>query len=107
LTCNTTITLAQQQTWKASLTYKRKTTPATNTMNRTHLDKPTGKSQPNMATNTLTWHPRKHSNDNPKDSKWSIKWHPQEQFKIRWTRQHLDAYLALAEVSCEWNIDPG
>jgi hypothetical protein len=39
---------------KASLTYKRNTTPATNMMNMTHSDKPIGKSQPKMTANTLT-----------------------------------------------------
>jgi hypothetical protein len=37
-----------------------------------------------------------------------MKWQPQERLMTtRWTKQHLDAYLALAEVLCEWNIDPG
>jgi hypothetical protein len=26
---------------------------------------------------------------------------------LTWTKQHLDAYLATAEVICEWNIEPG
>ena len=26
---------------------------------------------------------------------------------LRWTRQHLASYLALAEVACTWNIEPG
>jgi hypothetical protein len=26
---------------------------------------------------------------------------------ITWTRQHLDAYLATAEMACEWNVEPG
>jgi hypothetical protein len=26
---------------------------------------------------------------------------------LTWTKQHLDAYLATAEVVCEWNIEPG
>jgi hypothetical protein len=26
---------------------------------------------------------------------------------LNWTKQHLDAYLATAEVICEWNIEPG
>jgi hypothetical protein len=106
LTCST-IPLAQWQTRKTSLTYKRNTTSATNMMDMTHPKQMTGKSQPKLAPNTLTWQSRKQSNNNPKDSKWSIKWHPQARLKIWWTKQHLDSYLALAEVICEWNIDPG
>ena len=26
---------------------------------------------------------------------------------LNWTKQHLDAYLATAEVICDWNIEPG
>jgi hypothetical protein len=26
---------------------------------------------------------------------------------LTWTKQHLDAYLATAEVICEWNTEPG
>jgi hypothetical protein len=26
---------------------------------------------------------------------------------INWTKQHLDAYLAMAEMACEWNVEPG
>jgi hypothetical protein len=26
---------------------------------------------------------------------------------LNWTKQHLDAYLATAEVACEWNVEPG
>jgi hypothetical protein len=26
---------------------------------------------------------------------------------LHWTKQHLDAYLATAEVICKWNIEPG
>ena len=26
---------------------------------------------------------------------------------LNWTKQHLDAYLATAEVICEWNVEPG
>ena len=26
---------------------------------------------------------------------------------INWTKQHLDAYLATAEMACEWNVEPG
>ena len=26
---------------------------------------------------------------------------------LTWTKQHLDAYLATAEVVCEWNTEPG
>jgi hypothetical protein len=37
----------------------------------------------------------------------SMKWQPQARLIIQWTRQHLDSYLALAEVACEWNVDPG
>jgi hypothetical protein len=46
-----------------------------------------------------------HSNN--QDSHTSIKWQPQARPIIQWTRQHLDSYLALAEVACEWNVDPG
>ena len=26
---------------------------------------------------------------------------------LNWTKQHLDTYLATAEVLCEWNMEPG
>jgi hypothetical protein len=26
---------------------------------------------------------------------------------INWNKQHLDAYLATAEMACEWNVEPG
>jgi hypothetical protein len=26
---------------------------------------------------------------------------------IDWTKQHLDAYFATAEMACEWNVEPG
>ena len=26
---------------------------------------------------------------------------------LNWTKQHLDVYLATAEVICEWNVEPG
>jgi hypothetical protein len=26
---------------------------------------------------------------------------------LNWTKQQLDAYLAMAEVACEWNVEPG
>ena len=26
---------------------------------------------------------------------------------LNWMKQHLDAYLATAEVICEWNVEPG
>ena len=26
---------------------------------------------------------------------------------MNWTKQHLDAYLATAEVICKWNVEPG
>jgi hypothetical protein len=26
---------------------------------------------------------------------------------LNWTKQHLDAYLATAEVICEQNVEPG
>ena len=29
------------------------------------------------------------------------------QMMLNWTKQHLDAYLATAEVLCEWNMEPG
>ena len=29
------------------------------------------------------------------------------QSMLNWTKQHLDAYLATAEVLCEWNVEPG
>ena len=110
--------------WNPISATKWKTTTATKTQDMTHSDNPKGKQhqqhkrwtrhirtkqkgKPKLAANTLSRHPRKKGNDNPKDSKRSIKWHPQERFKIRWTKQHLDTYLALAEVSCEWNVDPG
>jgi hypothetical protein len=33
--------------------------------------------------------------------------HPQIAEIMNWTKQHLDAYLATAEVICKWNIEPG
>ena len=46
------------------------------------------------------------------DSHRSIKWQPQARpiihgTKHHLTKHHLDSYLALAEVACEWNVDPG
>jgi hypothetical protein len=41
------------------------------------------------------------------DSHTSMKWQPQARLITQWTRQHLDSFLALAEVACEWNIEPG
>ena len=26
---------------------------------------------------------------------------------LRWTQRHLDSFFDLAEMACEWNIDPG
>ena len=26
---------------------------------------------------------------------------------MNWTKQHLDAYLATAEVICNWKVEPG
>jgi hypothetical protein len=26
---------------------------------------------------------------------------------MTWTKQHLDAYLATAEMACDWNVEPG
>ena len=117
---------------QASLTNKRNptsitnrtTTPAIDTMAATHSDNQKGK-QPQQhtqwkqhtrttqkvkskqATNTTTWRPQQNSKDTPRASHRSIKWQPQARLKIQWTRQHLDSYLALAEVSCEWNVEPG
>jgi hypothetical protein len=109
-----------------SATKWKRTPPATNTTDTTHLDNLKGKQQqrrqhkqwkqhiwttqkvkPKQATNTLARHPRQHGKDIPRDSNTSSKWHPQERFNPQWTKQHLDAYLALAEVLCEWNIEPG
>ena len=44
---------------------------------------------------------------NKQVSHMSMKWQPQARLIIQWTRQHLDSYLALTEVACEWNVDPG
>jgi hypothetical protein len=63
---------------------------------------------PQATTITNTWRNQQTSRkDTPKDSNRSIQWQPQERLKIQWTRQHLDSYLALAEVRCEWNVEPG
>jgi hypothetical protein len=102
------------------------TTPATTTTkDTTHSDNPKGKQhqqhqqrmqhilrtkqkvKPKLAAKTFTRHPKQNSNNNPRDSHMSSKWHPQERLNLQWTKQHLDAYLALAEVICEWNIEPG
>jgi hypothetical protein len=114
---------------QASIDYKRNATLAITqtTEDTTHSGIPRGtqprqntprtwhiwakqKVKPTLAANMFTQHPRHNSKaDDPKDSdKRSIKWQPQERLKIRWwTEQHLDVYLALAEVACEWNIEPG
>jgi hypothetical protein len=42
-----------------------------------------------------------------KDSHMRNKWQPQVRPIIQWTCQHLDLFLALAEVACEWIVDPG
>jgi hypothetical protein len=96
----------------------------------TPLDNNTGNPQQTTATliykretttrskNNFAWHPPHSStNDNPKiDSPRQIKWLPSEQLMaysctilmiIGWTKTHLDAYLALAAVACEWIIEPG
>jgi len=52
-----------------------------------------------------TKHPSTHGTS--KDSHMSNKWQPQVRPIIQWTRQHLDSFLALAEVACEWIVDPG
>ena len=36
-----------------------------------------------------------------------LTWHNLTQPILQWTRQHLDSFFALAEMACEWNIDPG
>lgn len=111
--------------WNPTSATNWKTTPATNTTDTTHSDSRKGKQQqqrkqwkwhirtiqkvkPKQATtNTITRLTRQTRKDNPKDSHMSIKWQPQERLKIQrtGTRQHLDSYLALAEVRCEWNVD--
>ena len=35
-----------------------------------------------------------------------LHWHSMNNI-LNWTKQHLDAYLATAEVICEWNVEPG
>ena len=110
-----------------TLATNQTTTPATNTMDTTHLDNERGKQHqhqhqqrtqqnwttqkeksPQATTITNTWRNQQTSKkDTPKDSNRSIQWQPQERLKIQWTRQHLDSYLALAEVRCEWNVEPG
>jgi hypothetical protein len=93
LTCPT-ITLAQRQ-------------PRTPLPTGKWFDK-TPRNNPNLTTKYLTRHLRKSNNTTSKDSQWSMKkWQPQARIKIQWTQQHLDAYLALAETRCEWNIEPG
>ena len=35
-----------------------------------------------------------------------LHWHKITEI-LNWTKRHLDAYLATAEVICEWNVEPG
>jgi hypothetical protein len=64
--------------------------------------------KPKQVAITFSRHYRQHRHDdNTKDSHKSMKWQHQARPIIKWTRQHLDSFLALAEVACEWNIEPG
>ena len=64
--------------------------------------------KPKQVAITFSWHYRQHRhNDNTKDSHTSMKWQHQARPIFEWTRQHLDSFLALAELACKWNIEPG
>jgi hypothetical protein len=41
-------------------------------------------------------------NKTPEVSPKSIKWQQQARPSIKWTKQHIDAYLTIAEVAMEW-----
>jgi hypothetical protein len=43
---------------------------------------------------------------NPTPAHWLLHHRPIHEM-INWTKQHLDAYLAMAEMACEWNVEPG
>jgi hypothetical protein len=63
-------------------------------------------------TNLISQLYRPNHNGNTQDSNRSIKWQPKARpiihgTKHHLTKHHLDSYLALAEVACEWNVDPG
>ena len=64
--------------------------------------------KPKQAAIILSRHYRQCKHDgNTQDSHKSMKWQPQARPIIQWTKQHLDSFLALAEVACEWNVEPG
>ena len=46
-------------------------------------------------------------NKTPEVSPKSIKWQQQARPSIKWTKQHIDAYLTIAEVAMEWIVEPG
>ena len=46
-------------------------------------------------------------NKNQEVSPKSIKWQQQARPLIKWTKQHIDAYLTIAEVAMEWIVEPG
>ena len=94
----------------ASTHCKWKTAIATNTMATKHMANPHG-TQHRQSTRR-TWQLRNKQKATPKletsqDSHMSSKWHPLACIKIQWNKRHLDAYLALTEVICEWNTEPG
>jgi hypothetical protein len=45
--------------------------------------------------------------DNPSSPAYRLLHRAPVQQMANWTRQHLDAYLATAEMACEWNVEPG
>jgi hypothetical protein len=95
---------------KTPIHCKWKTLTATNTMATKHMDKPQG-TQHRQQTQwkQQIWNNQKVKPklETSQDSYTSSKWHSLACIKIQWNKQHLDAYLALTEVKCEWNIEPG
>ena len=58
-------------------------------------------------TNIERQNPKKRKNIDPQVSPMSIKWHPQVRKIFKWTLRDMDAYLDLAEVAMEQNVEPG
>jgi hypothetical protein len=94
----------------ALIYYTWKMITAPHTMTTKHTEKPQG-TQNRQPTKwiRLLWHQHQATPTmaTPQDSHMSNKWHPLARIKIRWNQRRLDAYLALVEVICEWNTEPG
>ena len=68
---------------------------------------PQNQTTQHTGTNIERHNPKKRKNIDPQVSPMSIKWHPQVRKIFKWTLRHMDAYLDLAEVAMEQNVEPG